>query len=72
MINDLESAVYSYSPSFPVSKYLLCTWMPAENEALDFNISPPPPPDPPPANQQHKLYLSFFEGMALQLPVVSY
>lgn len=29
-------------------------------------------PHPLPANQHHELYLSFFEGMALRLPVVSY
>lgn len=35
-------------------------------------LAPFPPPPPPPANQQHKLRLSFFEGKAVQLPVVSY
>ena len=48
-------------------------WVPAETESLNFSTLPSTPPlPPPPANQQHKLYLSFFEGKALQLPVVSY
>ncbi|MBZ3874023.1 Laminin subunit alpha-2, partial [Sciurus carolinensis] len=35
------------------------------NEGLSFSMS-----QPPPANQQHELFLSLFEGMAPQLPVI--
>lgn len=38
-----------------------------ENEALSFSLSCPPR-----ASQQCELFLSFFEGMAQQLPVVNY
>lgn len=38
-----------------------------ENEALSFSLSCPPR-----ASQQRVLFLSFFEGMAQQLPVVNY
>lgn len=47
----------------------ICNSVPVvvENEALSLSLSCPPR-----ASQQHVLFLSFFEGMAQQLPVVNY
>lgn len=72
MINDLQSAVHFSQVLMSLNIHYV--WAPAETESLNFSTLPATPPLPPlpSANQQHKLYLSFFEGKALQLPVVSY
>lgn len=69
MINDLQSAAYSFFSPQVLMFQTICNSAPVlvENKAPSFSLSCPPL-----ANQQHELFLSFFEGMAQQLPVVNY
>ena len=70
MINGLQYFLVLFFSSFNVWIFvIMCGFL---QKLSPWILAPFPPPQPPPANQQYQLYLSFFEGKAVQLPVVSY